>query len=122
MGTFEGTGAGVDVNSGYTYGTAAIIARVGGGANIAATKCLSGVSSILNGAAVASGTSSAFSSDATSTADWDYGASLSNCTRAFNFVGACVDAHSAGSAASNLQILIHVDGQPYALAVCAVGS
>lgn len=121
MGTFEGTGAATVVNGAYTYGVAAIIARVGGGGNIAATKCLSGVSAILNGAAVASGTSSAFSCDATSTADWDYGMSLSNCTRAFNFVGACVSAKQAGSIDGSHQILIHVDGAAYALPVHAVG-
>ena len=122
MGTFEGHTSGVVVNAAYTYGVAAIIARVGGGATITATTCLSGVSSILNGPAVASGTSSAFSCDATSTADWDYGMSLANCTRAFNFVGACVSAVTAGSSSSNLQILIHVNGSAYALAVCAVGT
>jgi hypothetical protein len=122
MGTFEGTGAGVVVNSGYTYGAAAVIGRVGGGGNITATTCLCGVVAVLNGAAVASGTSSAFACDATSTGDWDYGMSLKDCTRAFNFVGACVDAHSAGSVESGLQILIHVNGQAYALPVAAVGS
>jgi len=122
MGTFEGHTSGVVVDAAYTYGVAAIIARVGGGAAITATTCLSGVSAILNGAAVASGTSSAFSCDATSTADWDYGMSLANCTRAFNFVGACVDANGPGTVSSALQILIHVDGSPYALAAYAVGT
>ena len=60
--------------------------------------------------------------DATSTGDWNYGMSLANCTRAFNFVGACVDAHGPGTVSSGLQILIHVDGSPYALAAYAVGS
>jgi len=122
MGTFEGTGAAVVANAAYTYGVAAVIARVGGGGNIAATTCVCGVSAILNGAAVASGTSSAFASDATSTGDWDYGMSLANCTRAFNFVGACVSAKQAGSIDSTHQILIHVDGAPYALPVHAVGT
>jgi len=122
MGTFEANTTAVTANSSYTYGVAAIIARVGGGGLIAATTCVSGFSSILNGAAMASGTSSAFSCDATSTADWDYGMSLANCTRAFNFVGACVSAKGVGSIDSTKQILIHVNGQPFSMAVYAVGS
>jgi hypothetical protein len=120
MGTFEGTGAGVVANSAYTYGVAAVIGRVGGGANIVATKCVCGVAAILNSAAVYSGTSSAFASDSVGAGDWDYGVSLKDCTRAFNFVGACVNAKQAGSIDSSHSILIHVDGQPYALPVHAV--
>jgi hypothetical protein len=33
-----------------------------------------------------------------------------------------IDAHTAGSSASNKQILITIDGSPFALAVCAVGA
>lgn len=40
----------------------------------------------------------------------------------FNASAGCVDAHSAGSATSGLQLIIDIGGSPYALAVCAVGT
>jgi hypothetical protein len=80
MGTFEGNTAGVVANSAYTYGVAAVIGRVGGGATITATKAVCGVAAVLNGAAMASGNAVAFAACATSTADWNFGLALIDCT------------------------------------------
>jgi len=60
IGTFEGYTSGVVVNGSYAYGAAAVMARVGGGAAITATKDVCGVVAFWNGAALASGSSNAF--------------------------------------------------------------
>jgi hypothetical protein len=76
MGTFEGTGAAVVLNSSYSLGAhAAVIARVGGHANITATTPLAGFLAFNNAsAAMGSGTNSAFAvSVASATYPWTYG-------------------------------------------------
>lgn len=76
MGTFEGTGAAVVLNSSYTTGGhAAVTARVGGHTNITATTPLSGFLAFNNGAAnLASGTLAAFSTSvASATYKWTHG-------------------------------------------------
>jgi hypothetical protein len=76
MGTFEGTGAAVVLNSAYaTGGHACVTARVGGHANITATTPLAGFLAFNNGsAAIASGTLSAFATSvASKTYPWGYG-------------------------------------------------
>jgi len=60
IGTFEGHTSGVVSNGAYTYSVAAVMARVGGGGAITATKQVCGVVAFWNGAALASGSSSAF--------------------------------------------------------------
>jgi hypothetical protein len=124
IGTFEGHTSGVIVNSAYTYGAAAVMARVGGGAAITATTALAGFSSVLNGADVASGSVAAYAACATSTGQWTWGLALGDCDQAFNFLttGACVDAHGVGSIEAAKQILVSIDGSPYAMAVYAVGT
>ena len=90
MGTFEGSGAAVVLNSSYTMGAhAAVIARVGGHANITATTPLAGFLAFNNGtASIASGTLAAFvSSAASSSYPWAYGLYLSGCARGISFDG-----------------------------------
>jgi hypothetical protein len=75
LGTFEANTSDVTINGTYSYGAAGVMARVGGLANIAATKAVSGFTAFLNGsAALKSGTSVAFAADclAPTTASWDY--------------------------------------------------
>ncbi|MGB2998375.1 MAG: hypothetical protein WBC59_07030 [Phycisphaerae bacterium] len=124
IGTLEGHTAGAVANGAYDYSVAAIIARVGGGAAIVATKPIAGVASILNGADVATGSIAAFAASATSTGQWTWGLALGDCDEAFNFLttGACVSAHSVGTITSGKQILVSIDGSPYAMAVYAVGT
>lgn len=125
MGTLEGHTSGAVANGAYDYSVAAIIARVGGGGAIVATKPIAGVASILNGADVASGSCAAFAASATAAGQWTWGLTLGDCDEAFNFLttGACVDAaHSVGTITSGKQILVSIDGSPYAMAVYAVGT
>ncbi|MFA5054022.1 MAG: hypothetical protein WC565_08175 [Parcubacteria group bacterium] len=72
IGTFEGHTSGVVINGTYAYGAAAVMARVGGGAAITATKPVCGMVSFWNGAALASGTSIGFGNAHLTTA-WTYG-------------------------------------------------
>lgn len=76
MGTFEGTGAAVVLNSSYTTGGhAGVISRIGGHANITCTTPLYGFLAWNNaGAAVASGTLAAYGTAVASTSyPWPYG-------------------------------------------------
>ena len=72
IGTFEGHTSGTVVNPAYAYGASAVMARVGGGAAIVATKPLCGMLSFWNGAALASGLSIGFGNSHLTT-PWDYG-------------------------------------------------
>lgn len=76
MGTFEGTGAAVVLNSSYTMGGhGCVVARPGGHANITCTTPLYGFLAFNNGAAaVASGTLAAFGTSAASSSyPWPVG-------------------------------------------------
>jgi hypothetical protein len=120
LGTFEGATA--MVISGGIHG--AIIGRVGFGAMqpSGAGGQICGICALNNMAAeLGDGYTAAFVADSATAIDWTWGLKINNCVKAFSFNGACVDAHSAGSAASGKQILIDVDGGAYALALCAVG-
>lgn len=70
IGTFEGHTSGVVANGAYTYSVAAVMARVGGGGSITATKDVCGFAAFLNGAAMASGSSSAYAVGDQGTASW----------------------------------------------------
>ena len=121
LGTFEGATA-MTINGGAH---AAIIGRIGFGAMQPAVSggYCAGIVALNNmAAALGSGTTAAFLAMSATSTDWSYGMSIVDCTRAFNFQGACVDAHGPGTVSSALQILIHVDGAPYALAAYAVGN
>ena len=72
IGTFEGHTSGVVINGSYAYGAAGVMARVGGGGAIAATKPVCGMVSFWNGAALASGKSIGFG-NAHVTTPWSYG-------------------------------------------------
>lgn len=82
IGTFEGHTSGVVVNSAYEYGTAAVLARVGGGGAITATKGVAGVTAFWSGAAIASGAggSHAFAVDDQGTTLWGSALSLKRAT------------------------------------------
>jgi hypothetical protein len=71
IGTFEGQTATV-ANGAYTYSVAAVMARVGGGGAITATKVVCGFSAVLNGAVMASGSTAAFACCGTTTGTWTY--------------------------------------------------
>jgi hypothetical protein len=76
MGTFEGHTSGAVLNSSYTVGHAAIIARIGGHAAITATTPLAGFLAFNNGAAALAGatSSAAFATSSTSASyPWTYG-------------------------------------------------
>jgi len=83
MGTLEANTTAVVANGAYAYSVAAVIARVGGGGLITATKPVAGFSAILNGAAMASGSSVAYASCITSTGQWTYWGALSGCDNVF---------------------------------------
>jgi hypothetical protein len=70
MGTLEGHTSGVVCNGAYTYATGAVMARVGGGAAITATKDVCGFVAFLDGAAMASGSCNAFAAGDRGTAGW----------------------------------------------------
>ncbi len=70
IGTFEGHTSGVVCNGAYLYSTSAIMARVGGGGAITATKDICGFIAFWNGAAPASGSSTAFAAGDQGTAGW----------------------------------------------------
>ena len=121
LGTFEGATA-MTISGGVH---AAIIGRVGFGAMqpVITGDGLAGICALNNMAAAAgSGTTAAFLATSATAVDWDYGMVIVNCVRAFDFQGACVDAHGPGTVSSALQILIHVNGAAYALAAYAVGT
>jgi hypothetical protein len=82
IGTFEGQ-AGTVSNGAYAYSCAAVMARVGGGGSITATKPVSGFSSVLNGAVMASGSCAAFAACATSTGNWTYLLAADHCDNLF---------------------------------------
>lgn len=84
IGTFEGHTSGVVINGAYTYGAAAVMARVGGGAAIVATKAICGVVAFWNGAAIASGVGTiAFGADDSGTTLWAVGLGVSRATALF---------------------------------------
>lgn len=92
LGTFEGNGAGAVLNSSYTTGGhAAIMARIGGHAVITATTPLSGFLAFNNAsAALASGSSYAFSTSVASTSyPWSVGLFIpaDTCTTAIDARG-----------------------------------
>jgi hypothetical protein len=60
-------------------------------------------------------------SDGTARTDWPFAMVVDGCAKFLNISGSCVSAAAAGAGAS-LQILITVNGSPYALAVNAVGT
>jgi len=124
MGTLEANTTALECKGAYAYSVAAVIARIGGGGLITATNAIAGFSSILNGADVAAGSIAAFAATVTAAGRWTWGLSLGGCDEAFNFLttGACVSAHSVGSPTSGKQILVSVDGSPYAMALYAVGT
>jgi len=68
------------------------MARVGGGGAITATKQLAGVVSLWNGAALASGASSAFASDCFTT-NWTYWGAINNASNAFYIPAASAYEH-----------------------------
>ena len=71
MGTLEASTTAVVANGAYAYSVAAVIARIGGGALITASKPVCGFSAVLNGAAIsASGVSIAYGAMGTSTGTW----------------------------------------------------
>jgi len=72
IGTFEGHTSGVVINGSYAYGAAGVMARVGGGGAITATKPVCGMVSFWNGAALAGGKSIGFGNAHVTTA-WSYG-------------------------------------------------
>jgi len=73
IGTFEGHTSGVVSTPAYRYGTAGVMARIGGGAAITASTPIAGFSAVLNSAdALASGSSVAYAVTNTATAEWDY--------------------------------------------------
>jgi hypothetical protein len=73
MGTLESNTTALVCNGAYAYSVAAVIARVGGGALLTATKPIAGFSAIFNGAAIsASGVGIAYAACATSTGTWTY--------------------------------------------------
>jgi len=72
IGTFEGHTSGVVSNGAYAYSVAGVMARVGGGGAITATKPVCGMVSLWNGAALASGSSIGFGNAHLTTA-WTYG-------------------------------------------------
>ncbi len=118
IGTFEGHTSGVVVNGAYAYSTAAVMARVGGGASITATKPLSGFTALLSGADVASGISAAYSLGDTGTAPWQFGIAVERCTELFKLpasgtapvaAGGTIGVHGSGT----LQIAVDIDGSPY---------
>lgn len=93
MGTLEGHTSGVVLNSAYAIGHAAVMARVGGGGAITATKPAAGFLAFWNGAALASGSSAAFATAHVTTA-WKYG--LYHAVGSVSF-DAKVQAEDAGS-------------------------
>ena len=120
IGTFEGHTSGVVVNGAYAYSTAAVMARVGGGASITATKPLSGFTALLNGADVDSGISAAYSLGDTGTAPWQFGIGVERCTELFRLpasgtvpvaAGGTVGTHGSGT----LKIAIDIGGSTYQL-------
>lgn len=126
IGTFEGHTSGVVVNSSYTYGAAAIMARVGGGGAITATTALSGVTSFWNGAALASGAAScAFSLCDSGTVEWGVGLAVARCTALLKLpasgtnpvaVGGVIGTHGTAT----LKIAIDIGGNTYYLLASTV--
>ncbi len=72
MGTLEANTTALVCNGAYAFSVAAVIARIGGGGLITATKPVAGFSAVLNGADVASGSIVAFAACATSTGNWTH--------------------------------------------------
>ncbi len=91
IGTLEGHTSGVIVNGSYTYGAAAVMARVGGGGAITATKDVAGFAAFLNGAAMASGDCVAFAIGDQGTAPWTHGIGVQRCTNLFDLPAAGTD-------------------------------
>jgi hypothetical protein len=118
LGTFEGHTSGVVVNSAYTYGVAGILSRVGGGGAITATTVLSGFTALWNGAALASGSSSAFSVGDTADAGlWTTGLSIERATNAFAFPADGTAPVAAGNyeihGGTKVRISVTVGGSQY---------
>lgn len=91
LGSMEGNTSGAVSNGAYMYSTGAIIARVGGGAAITATKDVCGVIAFLNGAAMASGACSAFAVGDQGTAAWTNAIAVERATNLFDLPAAGTD-------------------------------
>jgi hypothetical protein len=124
LGTFEGHTSGVVANPAYTYGCGAIIARVGGGAAITATKDVCGVIAFLNGAGMASGDCDAFAVGDQGTAEWTNGVAVERCTNLLKLPAAGTNpvianalvpaaAPDAGTVGADACLRVLVNGTPY---------
>jgi hypothetical protein len=119
MGTLEGHTSGAVANGAYEHGIGAIIARVGGGAAIAATKSVSGVIAFWNGAALgtAGAGSNAFSTCDTGDGLWTTGLAINRATNAFAFPASGTAPVAAGAYAvgggTMVRISVLVGGVQY---------
>lgn len=127
IGTFEGHTSGVVINSAYAYGTAAILARVGGGGAITATKALSGVTAFWTGAAIASGAggSHAFSVDDNGTTLWGSALTLKRATNLLTLPASGTAPVASGGTVgthgtATLKIAIDIGGATYFLLASTV--
>lgn len=92
IGTFEGHTSGVVINSAYTYGAGAVMARCGGGAAaITGTTDLCGFVAFWNGAAMDSGTANAIGICDSGTVAWVNAISLSRVTNLLDLPAAGTD-------------------------------
>jgi hypothetical protein len=120
LGTLEGHTSGVVVDGSYTYGAAAVMARVGGGGSITATKDVAGVNAFWNGDALASGSSVAYAIGDNGTAPWVHGIGVERCTNLLDLPASGTDPVSAGGmvgthGTDTVKIKIKIGGVDYYL-------